>query len=147
MAATAASAIRIASVDNLHAIRYPHGIVKHLIDGLAVATGGALGALLRWLIALTCGRLLGHEFPIGILVINVSGSFFLGWFLTRGQWSNTMLLGTAVGFVGAYTTFSTLMFDTTALRDNGAFVHATINIVGSIVLGLIAVRLGIYCAR
>ena len=80
-------------------------------------------------------------------MINLTGSFFLGWFLTRGQWSNTMLLGTAVGFVGAYTTFSTFMFETSALWDNGAFIRATINLVGSIVLGLIAVRLGIYCAR
>jgi CrcB protein len=121
--------------------------VKHVFDGLAVAGGGALGALLRWIISLICGRFFGHDFPVGTLVINLTGSFFLGWFLARGEWSDTVRLGFAVGFVGAYTTFSTFMFETTALWDHGAFIRACAYVAGSIVLGLIAVRLGIYCAR
>lgn len=124
--------------------------MKLIFDGLAIAAGGAVGAVFRWGVGLACGRLLGTRFPVGTMIINLTGSFFLGWFATiaagRLTVSDTTRLAIAVGFVGAYTTFSTFMFESNALWDNGALFKAALNLVASIVLGLIAVRLGIALA-
>lgn len=124
--------------------------MKLIFDGLAIAAGGAAGAVCRWLVGLGCGQLFGPRFPIGTMVVNLSGSFFLGWFITlaagRLTISDTARLGIAVGFVGAYTTFSTYMFESNALWDNGALIKASLNLIASIVLGLVAVRLGVTMA-
>jgi len=124
--------------------------VKLFFDGLAIAAGGAAGAVCRWMVGLACGRLFGTRFPVGTMVINLTGSFFLGWFATlaagRLTVSDTARLAIAVGFVGAYTTFSTFMFESIALWDNGALFKAMLNLVASIVLGLSAVRLGMALA-
>ena len=121
--------------------------MKYLADCLAVGAAGFVGAISRWLIAAGCGRLFGPGFPFGTLVVNVSGSFLLGWFLAiaggRLIVSETTRLGIAVGFVGAFTTFSTLMFESSALWNSGAIFKASLNIIASIVLGLLAVRLGL----
>ena len=89
--------------------------MKHLMQYLAIAGGGAVGAMARFLVATICGRFFATDFPIGTMVINLSGSFFLGWFLTfaanRLTVSDTLKLAIATGFVGAYTTFSTYMFE------------------------------------
>ena len=117
---------------------------------LAVALGGSLGAAARMAVAQLCGWFFGGGFPVGTFVINISGSLFLGWFLTvvgsRVIVSDVTRFGVAVGFVGAYTTFSTYMFESNALISDGAGIKATINLLGSIVVGLAAVRLGIWLA-
>jgi CrcB protein len=117
---------------------------------LAVGLAGSLGAVARLAVSTLCGRWFGTGFPIGTLVINLSGSMFLGWFLTlisqRYIVSDTLRLAVAVGFVGAYTTFSTFAFETNGLLEDGAGLKALANIVGSVVLGLVAVRLGIWLA-
>ena len=110
----------------------------------AVAVAGAVGAVLRVVIATAFARVEGR-FPYGILLVNVSGSFVLGWFATyalRPSISDTTRLALGAGFVGAYTTFSTLMLDTTRLVDGGEGGLGLINLVTSIALGLLAVRLG-----
>lgn len=121
--------------------------MKLLIQCLAVAAGGSFGAVLRFLVATLCGRWFGTGFPIGTLVINLTGSFFLGWFLTAIQEritvSDTLRLAVAVGFVGAYTTFSTFAYESNALLTEGAELKATLNLLGSLLLGLLAVKLGI----
>ena len=85
------------------------------------------------------------------MVVNLSGCFILGFFGTfvvgRTSVSDTMKLAIGVGFVGAYTTFSTLMFDSNDLVEHGAVLQAAANIVFSILLGLVTVRLGAICAR
>jgi CrcB protein len=124
--------------------------MKILIQCAAVGVGGFVGAIARFLVALVCGRFFGTGFPIGTLIINLTGSFFLGWFLTaiggRTIVSDHVRLAIAVGFVGAYTTFSTYMYESTALMDDGAWFKAMFNLIGSLILGLIAVRLGIWVA-
>lgn len=121
--------------------------MKLLIQCLAVGAGGSLGAVLRFLVATLCGRLFGTGFPIGTLVINLTGSFFLGWFLTALQErltvTDTLRLAVAVGFVGAYTTFSTFAYESNSLLTEGAELKAAFNLLGSLILGLAAVRLGI----
>ena len=121
--------------------------MKILIHCLAVGAGGFLGALCRMGIAAAAARLFGRGFPVGTLLINVSGSFVLGWFLARVArgWPvpEAVQLAVTVGFLGAYTTFSTFMHETDALARGGAGARAVLYLIGSIVLGLIAVRLGI----
>lgn len=121
-----------------------------ILQYLAVGLFGALGAMARYLVGTTCGRWFGASFPIGTLVINLSGSFFLGWLLTftreRVMISDTTRLALAVGFTGAYTTFSTFMYETDSLLAGGAFLKAAANLLLSLVLGLLAVRLGMALA-
>src|SRR5438105_2602212 len=112
--------------------------MKASVQYLAVALGGSLGAMARFFIATTCARLFGTAFPIGTFVINISGSLFLGWFLAliggRAMVSDTTRLAVAVGFVGAYTTFSTYMYESNALIEDGSGLKATTNLVGSVVV-------------
>ncbi len=121
-----------------------------LIQYLSVGLAGSLGAMARLAVSTLCGRLFGNAFPVGTLLINLSGSLLLGWFLTiigqRYIVSDTLRMAVAVGFVGAYTTFSTFAYETNSLLEDGSVVKATVNVVGGVVLGLVAVRLGIWLA-
>jgi CrcB protein len=125
--------------------------MKLVVQYLAVGAAGSLGAILRLLVSTTCGRLFGTAFPIGTLVINLSGSLLLGWFLTlideRVVVPDTVRLAVAVGFVGAYTTFSTFAYESNSLLQDGSQLKAVVNVLGSVLLGLLAVRLGIWLAR
>jgi CrcB protein len=120
--------------------------VKLLINYLA--GGGALGAVARYIITLACARFIGLGFPYGTFVINISGSFVLGYvaaaFAHRERISHPMYLAVAVGFIGAYTTFSTWTYDSEALMRNSEWLKAAANLLGSIVVGLIAVRMGVW---
>jgi CrcB protein len=124
--------------------------MKILTQYFFVGAAGFVGSILRLFVATICGRLFGGGFPIGTLLINLSGSFFLGWFMTvigdRIVVSDTTRLAIAVGFVGAYTTFSTFMYESNSLMKEAALVKAGVNLVGSLVLGLLAVRGGIWLA-
>lgn len=119
-----------------------------LMNYLAVGCAGFLGAITRLLVATMCGKYLGETFPTGTMIINLSGSLFLGWFVTaassRMAISHMMKLAIATGFVGAYTTFSTFMYESAALLGQGDQFKAWFNLVGSLVLGLAAVRFGIW---
>ena len=122
--------------------------MKVLVQYAAVAAGGSLGAMARFGLGRFCGRVFGPGFPTGTFIINITGSLILGWFMAlarhRGNISDTMILAVAVGFVGAYTTFSTYMLESNALIEDGAVLKASANLIGSVVVGLIAVRLGIW---
>jgi CrcB protein len=120
-----------------------------LLRCLAVGAAGFAGSISRYLVTVMFGRL-NIRFPIGTLIINVTGSLFLGWFLTyvgTRNVSDLTRLAIGVGFVGAYTTFSTYMFDTSKLAEEGAGIEAMVNLLGSLILGILAVRLGILIAR
>jgi CrcB protein len=115
---------------------------------LAVAIGGSLGAVARHLVASLSGRYLTNAFPLGTFIVNVTGSLLLGWFLTvvheRVPVSDAFRLAVATGFVGAYTTFSTFAYETNLQLRLNLAGGALCNMVGSLVLGLLAVRLGIW---
>jgi CrcB protein len=122
--------------------------MKTLVQYLAVAGAGAVGAVAR----LSVARLFGSpSFPIGTFIINISGSLFLGWFSTvvgtRLMVSDTTKLAVGVGFVGAYTTFSTFMWESNDLLRSGSELKAIANLLGSLFVGLLAVRAGILLAR
>jgi CrcB protein len=122
---------------------------QSLVQYSAVGIGGALGSMARFFVATVCGKYFGTAFPYGTLVVNVTGSLFLGWFLTvalheKSVVTDAMRAAVAIGFVGGYTTFSTFAFESNTLLAAGAGVKSTINMVGSVVLGLLAVRMGIW---
>jgi len=125
-----------------------------LVNCLAIGIAGFVGALTRYGVVLLFGRWMkAGTFPWATLAINVTGSAFLGWFYefmskrTTGPHSVTLRLAIATGFVGAYTTFSTYMFETDRLIANNSFNQAIAYLVGSLILGLIGVRFGIIVAR
>ena len=117
--------------------------VKVLIQMLAVGGAGFVGAVARLLIGWGCGRAF-PGFPVGTMLINLTGSAFLGWFYAyaggRIGFPETLRLAIAVGFVGSYTTFSTFMYESDALMRQGAWLKASTNIAGSLFLGLLAVH-------
>jgi CrcB protein len=125
--------------------------VETLTKYLAVAAGGALGAVLRYYLGGTALGRAAAPFPTATFVINVTGSFVLGLFLTlateRVHVSPHLRLAIAVGFVGAYTTFSTFEYETAKLIEDGDVTRALLNVVLSFVAGLLAVWLGIFAAR
>ncbi|HZL38066.1 MAG TPA: CrcB family protein [Tepidisphaeraceae bacterium] len=121
-----------------------------IINCLAVGGGGFVGALSRYGVSLLVGRgPAGISFPIATLIINVTGSTFLGWFYTfmskrpNTEYTIALTLAIATGFVGAYTTFSTYMFETNALFSARANVQALTYLFGSLALGLVGVKLGV----
>jgi len=120
-------------------------------DILLVAIGGAIGAAARYVLGGQIAAMLGVSFPYGTLVINLSGSFALGLFLTLlSDWlviNPEYRLLVAVGFCGAYTTFSTWTYETATLLERGASLLALLNLLGSLVLGVIAVYAGIFLGR
>jgi CrcB protein len=118
---------------------------------LLVLIGGGTGALARYVSASAIMTRFGGRFPLGTLVINVTGSFLIGFLMTvlteRFQFDPAWRLLLVVGFLGGYTTFSTFEWETyTAVRD-GALWTGMLNIVSSIMLGYIAVWLGSILAR
>jgi CrcB protein len=123
-----------------------------------VAFGSAIGGLLRWLVTVYSARLFGTAFPWGTFFINLSGSLFLGWFatvlsdrlvLSESSWlrPDDLRLMIAVGFTGAYTTFSTFEYETHGLLRDGDGLAGMTYLFSSVFLGLLAVRLGVLLAR
>ncbi len=113
----------------------------------AIAAGGAVGAMARYFVTNVCAAVFGTGFPTGTFVVNIAGSLFLGWFYTvtttRIPMSDVARLAVATGFVGALTTFSTYMFESQALFRDGATAKALLNVVGSVIVGLAAVWVGV----
>jgi CrcB protein len=125
--------------------------VETLTKYLAVALGSALGGVLRYYLGGTLLSRMAAPFPTATFVINVTGSFIIGFFLTlateRFHISPHVRLAVAVGFVGAYTTFSTFEYETARLVEEKDFMLALMNVLLSVVIGFIAVWAGIIAAR
>lgn len=123
--------------------------MKFPVLALLVGAAGFIGSITRWLIGRFFGQM-SHHFPLGTLIINVSGSLLLGWFMahaTRHQMSDTTRAIIGTGFIGTYTTFSTYMYESDRLFSSGADTKGMAYLVGSVALGLIAVKVGIMLAR
>ena len=121
------------------------------ISLLAIALGGACGSVSRFLVAREMGRRLGDFLPYGTLAGNVLGSLALGWlatvFLDRPEINSALRLGIAVGFLGAFTTFSTFSLESVQLLLNGAVWRAMLNIAVNTVVCLGMCYLGMQLAR
>jgi CrcB protein len=118
---------------------------------MAVAAGSALGGMLRYFLGSTIFARTAAPFPAATFVINVTGSFILGFFLTlateRLHLGAHLRLAVAVGFVGAYTTFSTFEYETLRLAEEHNLNLALLNVVLSVVVGFVAVWGGARLAR
>jgi len=117
-----------------------------MIKFLNLVIGGAVGTIARYLLAGVVYRYMGTEFPYGTLIVNVSGCFILGVLATLAD--KKFILGPdarvllMIGFCGAFTTFSTLIFETDNLVRNGQAMRAFTNIFVSVILGFILFRVG-----
>jgi len=123
-----------------------------LLPYVLVGIGGFIGANARFMMARWVGTLVEGRFPLGTFLINVSGSFLLGLLgavITQKALPNAdaLRLALGVGFLGAFTTFSTFEFETHALFEDGLWLTALTNMFLSLFTGLVAVRVGILAAR
>ena len=113
---------------------------------VVVGAGGALGALARYGVTLWANTRFDAAFPVGTLAINVSGSFTIGLVAALSMafaWNEQARLFIAMGFLGAFTTFSTFEYETLLLLMNGKRMAIALGYVAaSIVIGLGAVALG-----
>ena len=118
---------------------------------LLVGIGGFFGAAARYLVDGWVSGSTGGGFPWGTLVINLSGSFMLGALfaltIERAALPADIRAPVMIGFIGAYTTFSTWMLESWRLMEDGALLAAVGNLLGSVVLGLLAVVLGLWVGR
>ncbi|MBR0691806.1 fluoride efflux transporter CrcB [Bradyrhizobium lablabi] len=117
----------------------------------AVAVGGALGSLARYLVAIGVARLLGSDFPWGTLIINVSGSFLIGVlvesFALMWNVSQAVRVFLVVGICGGFTTFSTFSLDAIVLMQRGELWSAGAYIAASVVLSIFALFGALHLVR
>jgi len=117
----------------------------------AIMLGGALGAALRYLVSNGVYSVLGRDFPYGTLTVNVLGSFLMGVLsvilLERNEVDSLLKLAILVGFLGAFTTFSTFSMETLALINKGALSHALLNMLTSVIVCVFAVWLGMLITK
>ncbi len=119
---------------------------------IAIALGGSFGAVVRFLVSSGIYQWLGRGFPYGTLVVNVIGSFMLG-LLTESLMQQRITLtfeyraAILVGFIGAFTTFSTFSLETFYLIEQGNLSKAALNIFSSVTACIFAVWIGLLCSR
>ena len=122
-----------------------------MVNIFLIGIGGFIGAVARYGMAVWIGQRWGRSFPLGTFIINVSGSFLIGLlmtllterFLVNPQWRLFMV----VGFLGAYTTFSTFEYETGMLLKDGEWLIAGMNVVFSVLVGFAALKLGEVIAK
>ena len=120
---------------------------------LIVFLGGGIGAAVRHGVNTALGRLSGHDFPLGIMAINISGSLLMGLaagyfaFRASGEWSQSARLFVSTGILGGYTTFSAFSLDAMLLYERGEFGMAIVYVVGSVILSLLGLAFGLASVR
>jgi CrcB protein len=110
---------------------------------LLIAAGGALGSIARYWVGSTISGRIGTKFPYGTFIINITACVIIGFTLTymgkRADLSPAWRYLIPIGFIGAYSTFSTYEWETLSTIRSGAFLLAALYAVGSLLLGLVAV--------
>ena len=118
---------------------------------LVIASGGAVGALFRFWVSSGVYGLLGRGFPYGTLAVNVLGSLVMGFlyvlFIERMAVSAELRAGLLIGFLGAFTTFSTFSMETLNLLEQAEVLKAGLNVLLSVVACLLACWLGLVLGR
>ena len=121
------------------------------MDLVLVGVGGFFGAIARRSLDLAISEGVEGAFPYGTLVINLSGSFLLGllfaWAIERDVLSADLRGPLMIGFLGAYTTFSTFEMETFRAIADGAWLVGGLNVVGSVLAGYLALWLGVMLTR
>lgn len=114
---------------------------------LWIAAGGGLGAIARFWVGSAISSRMGVKFPYGTMVVNITACLIIGFSLTflskRADLNPAWRYLIPIGFVGAYSTFSTYEWETLSTMRSGAFFLAALYAVGSLILGLVATWLGI----
>jgi CrcB protein len=122
-----------------------------LLQILAIAGGGAIGAVARFLVSTGVYRLMGRDFPWGTLAVNLFGSFAMGLLfvllLERSLIAPEVRAAILVGFLGSFTTFSTFSLETLTLVEQGEELRALLNVAASVLLCVAACWAGIIAAR
>ncbi|HEY1253849.1 MAG TPA: fluoride efflux transporter CrcB [Terracidiphilus sp.] len=118
---------------------------------LLIAVGGALGSIARYWVGSTIAGRMGSRFPYGTFVINLTACIIIGFSLTylgkRAGLSPAWRFLIPIGFIGAYSTFSTYEWETLTTLRAGAFAMAGLYAIGSLILGLVATWLGAVLAE
>jgi len=128
-----------------------HGANLAAMPYFLIGLGGFAGAITRYLVDGAVAERTGGGFPWGTLAVNVSGSFVLG--LLFALTADRAILPAEIrgplmiGFLGAYTTFSTWMLESWRLIEGGSYLPALANLGGSVVIGLVAVAAGLIIGR
>lgn len=118
---------------------------------LLVALGGALGAVSRFWLGNLFGKVISGAWPWGTFIINVTGCFAMGFLMTliteREVLPAAWRLFLCVGLLGGFTTFSSFGYEVLGLLASGQIAEALAYAGGSVLLGLIAAGIGVFCAR
>lgn len=126
-------------------------MTTRLLLAAYAAFGGALGTVARYLLTLFIQARAGADFPLGTLLINITGSVLLGFFMRYGLESATaspeMRLLLTTGFCGGYTTFSTFSYETARLIEDGEWLRGGGYVLASVVISLAGTFIGFALAR
>ncbi|MCG6976885.1 MAG: fluoride efflux transporter CrcB [Acidiferrobacterales bacterium] len=118
---------------------------------LAIAGGGAIGAVLRYWVSTGVYALAGRNFPYGTLAVNIAGSLLMGLLfvllIERMAENSIWRAALLIGLLGAFTTFSTFSIETLNLMEEGAYSRALLNMVLSVLLCVAAAWLGVKIGR
>ena len=118
---------------------------------LLVGTGGFVGAMARYWVGTFVTQRMGLRFPFGTFLINVSGCFLIGFFMhllaERGVLDAHWLYIVVIGFIGAYTTFSTFEYETMRELQDGQFGLGLLYVASSLLVGFVMVWLGAQAAK
>ena len=118
---------------------------------LAIMFGGSLGALMRYLISTWVNNKIDANFPFGTLIVNTIGSFLMGflavWLVEKLGLNPLMRLAIFVGFLGAFTTFSTFSMETLNLFEEGFALRALLNMLINVTFTVLAAWLGVLLGK
>jgi fluoride exporter len=118
---------------------------------LLVALGGGLGSMLRFWVGSFVGGKMTTRFPYGTFVINCTASFLIGFIVTvlaeKTDWNPNLRYLIPIGFIGGYSTFSTFEYETFRVIQDGQVLTGVLNVVLSVIVGFVAVWLGVLAGR
>jgi len=123
----------------------------NVLSLLLVGCGAFLGGIARYAVNILIAERWAPTLPLATFVVNITGSLAIGFLATIVGSTSTLAaelrLALIIGFLGAYTTFSTWSFETLALLESGSFAMAALNVFGSIIAGIAAAAGGVALAR
>lgn len=122
-----------------------------MISALYIALGGALGTLARYLAGEGAKRTLGSGWPYGTMLVNVLGSFIIGYammyFGNRGQMDSHLRMAITIGFLGGFTTYSSFAYETVTMLQNDRLGAAAGYVIGTLAIAGTGCFLGMLAAR